>query len=84
MASKWVDLFLQIIEKKYINSISCPFCKKNTIRFEYIQYSSGSNIGYMLVWCETCKRGTHFSNLRIPEDEPFIPAGAPIPYVQFK
>jgi len=45
----------------------CPSCGAQAIDYRVIG-DVGKNIGWAMIWCESCKEGIHVSRMQLPRD----------------
>ncbi|EMO2078986.1 hypothetical protein H4O05_20880 [Citrobacter freundii] len=48
------------------SSCECPACGKKGLSYQYFGFDNG-DIGWKVIWCETCKSGVKISRTKIPE-----------------
>ena len=51
--------------------IECPHCRKRAVDYIYVG-SQKDRIGYLLVWCNSCFKGTYISRVEAPENAKII------------
>lgn len=69
----WLSVFVVISDEIFNTSnISCPNCGEKDVDFQYVGYVK-SRLGYLQIWCRTCRHGIHFSRVRAPAGVPLLP-----------
>jgi hypothetical protein len=48
-------------------SCDCPACGKKGLSYQYIGFKN-SDIGWKIVWCESCRSGVQVCRTNIPEN----------------
>lgn len=72
MFQNWINLYKQMQEPTFKKGeLVCPECGSHSVDFQYVG-DEVERIGYLDIWCSTCKNGVHFSRVSIPEGVDFI------------
>jgi hypothetical protein len=56
--------------------LKCPECQNDTVDFQYVGDST-TRMGYLAMWCRSCKKGVHLSRVSIPKGVALIALDAP-------
>lgn len=62
---KWKENLISVSEKKEAGI--CPFCDSKNTDFHYTKVHK--EIGYLDIWCNSCKKAVHISRCAVPENE---------------
>lgn len=55
---------------------TCPECGEASVDFQYVG-DTDTRIGYLRIWCPSCRKGIHLSRLKIPHGAQMLPFDAP-------
>lgn len=58
---KWLKIVNDFRDNK--DSFECPYCKSKNIG---IQAKKVFDVGYMVIWCNDCKKGIYISRMLNP------------------
>ena len=64
MREKWYKLIGELAQAE---KIKCPNCGKKAIDYLYIG-DEETEIGYLQIWCNECKKGIYISRVKIPKN----------------
>jgi hypothetical protein len=77
MFHDWIEMHKAIRAEQVRKELCvCPECGSQTIDLQFVG-DEKSRIGYLDIWCATCKRGIHMSRVVVPESESLISFDAP-------
>lgn len=73
MHEMWIQIVKNIAVKPYdIDELECPICKsKKTIDYLYVGDET-TRVGYLMIWCGNCLKGTYVSRVIAPPNAKFI------------
>ena len=72
MNEKWKETILEVMDNlTNIKHIECPRCGECTVDYLYV-INEETRVGYLTVWCDSCKKGTHISRVELPEGAKYI------------
>lgn len=68
----WFKISKMILfERLDKTEIDCPCCDQKGIDFQCFGRES-TMMGFMLVWCDECRKGINMSRLTVPEGVPML------------
>jgi hypothetical protein len=73
----WLKIFKRIADSGgRATDAACPECGKSSVDYQYIG-DAKTRIGYLRIWCPSCRKGVHLSRVKIPESAPMLSFDAP-------
>ncbi len=64
----WLRAYL---EKTSGKETACPDCRTGIVSWRVVA-APATRMGYALLWCNQCHKGTHLSRIRVPEGVDFV------------
>lgn len=74
--SLWLDLAGKASDEELFKKETCPSCHSSSLDFQYVVRAS-DRLGYLDVWCNSCKKGIHISRVTAPQGASVIDLNAP-------
>lgn len=66
--SNWLRAYL---DKDEVREVDCPCCRATaSVRRKRIVVVPDARLGYGVVWCEQCKKGSYISRVKFSEPGP--------------
>ena len=63
----WLKIFKAIASSGgEAPDIACPECGESSVDYQYIG-NTNTRIGYLRIWCPSCRKGVHLSRVKIPQ-----------------
>ena len=74
---RWLRALIQAMDARSTADLPCPRCQAAALVYAYIG-DPATRRGFVCLWCNECKHGTHWSLAAIPPNEPVLPLGSPM------
>jgi hypothetical protein len=72
MFAEWLKIFQQIAtDLNAAKENQCPECGHQGVDFQFVGDQT-KKLGYLAIWCDTCKKGVNLSRVNIPNGTPII------------
>jgi len=67
MFKGWMEIFKKLPDNHYLSTeFNCPECGDKAIDYLYV-VDEITGIGYLPIWCNTCKQGIQLSRVGAPK-----------------